>query len=185
MLQPGVANGNPNGLGRSGERITGERIIRKGLLEIGKRQFELFAGVARPVERRGERGGQRVGRFEAAADEARRLGIERRNPRSAFDHQHAAGQAFHNAAQAFPHAMVFFETGGQVAVRDFEFLAEMSDLPLQLPIGALERTRRLGERRKSTGQRMLGIARRISWCWKKGRHDDCVATAMPARHKLP
>jgi len=81
--------------------------------------------------------------------------------------------------------MVFFETGGQVAVGDFQFLAKMSDLPLQLSIGTLERTRRLGERRKGAGQWMLGIARRISWCWKRGGHEYHSATAMPARHKLP
>src|SRR5260370_37150326 len=57
-------------------------------------------------------------------------------------------------------------------------------LPEMLAI-VLERTRRLGERGKGAGQRMLGVAGRISWCWKGGGHEDHHARAMPARHKLP
>lgn len=71
------------------------------------------------------------------------LRAEIRAPR--FDYQNAARQAFQNAPLAFADAAVFFDTGREVAVRDFEFLAEMSHLPLQLPISAFERTRRLGE----------------------------------------
>ena len=161
-----------------------EDVVRRRV-RVGERQFELFARLASPVERRGERGGQRLDRFEVAAEQARRFGIESRNPDSRFDHQNAARQAFENAAQAFADAVVLFQTGRQVAVRDFEFLAKMSHLPLQLSVGTLERTRRLGERSKGAGQRMFGIARRISWGWKSGGHEDHSATAMPARHKLP
>jgi hypothetical protein len=150
-----------------------------------ERQFGLFASLARPLQRRRERRRQRVRRFEAAAEQPCRLGIKSRNPSSGFDHQNATRQAFQNAAQAFADAMVFFETGRKVAIGAFQFLAEMSHLTLQLPVGALKRTRRLGERCKGAGQRMFGITRRISWGWKRGRHEDHPATAMPARHKLP
>ena len=84
-------------------------------------------------------------RFEAAAEQARRLRIESRNTRPGFDHQNAARQAPQNSAQAFADAVVFFQTRGQVAVRDFKFLAQMGHLPLQLSIGTLERTCRLCE----------------------------------------
>ena len=72
---------------------------------------------------------------EGAAQQARRFRVQRRNPGSGFKHQNAAGQAFENSAQAFADAVVFFQTGGQVAISDFEFLAEMSHLPLQLSVG--------------------------------------------------
>ena len=121
------------------------RWIRRRRVQAGERQFGFFARLASLVERRPERGGQRVGRFEVASEQARRFRIESRNSSSRFDHQNAARQAFQNAPLAFTDAAVFFHTGRQVAVRDFEFLPEMSHLPLQLPIGAFERTRRLGE----------------------------------------
>jgi len=115
------------------------------LFQTSERQFEFFAGLTRPVKRGGERDGQCVGRLEAGAEQATCLGIESRNPRSGFDHQNATRQALQNVAQAFADAVVLFQTGRQVAVGDFQFLAEVRHLPLQLPIGTLERTRRLGE----------------------------------------
>ena len=140
LLQPGVADGNPDGMGRIRRGW-----IRRTRVQPGEGQFRFFARLASPVERRPERGGQRVGRFEAAPEQPRRFRVESRNPSSRFDYQNAARQAFQNAPLAFADAAVFFDTGRQVAVRDFEFLAEMSHLPLQLPISAFERTRRLGE----------------------------------------
>ena len=59
--------------------------------------------------------------------------------------RHPARQAFENAAQTFPHAAVLFQADRQVAVGDFEFLTQMSDLPVQLSVGALQRTGRFGE----------------------------------------
>src|SRR6266849_7931 len=145
LLQPGVADGNPDGFGAVRTRLLQPRLFQPRLLQTSLRQFELFARLACPVERDGERGRQCVGRLEAAAEQASRLGIESRNPRSGFDRENAARQGFQNAAQAFADAVVFFETSRQVAVGDFQFLAEMRYLPLQLPVGTLERTRRLGE----------------------------------------
>jgi len=101
-------------------------VIRcRGLREGTDRRYS-----SSPIECRGKRGGQRVGRFEAGAEQAGCLGIKSRNPGSGFDHQNAARQAFENTAQAFADTVVLFQTGRQVAVRDFQFLAKMSHLPL-------------------------------------------------------
>src|SRR5208337_148272 len=169
LLQPGVAEGKPGGVVRIRRRLVVQRrLIRRRFARrtfarrtgtwIGERQLGLFSTLASALECGPERGGQRVGRFESAANEARRLGVESRNPSSGFDYQDATGQAFQYAAQAFADAVVFLETSGQVAIGDFQFLPEMRHLPLQLPIGTLKRTRRFRERGKGAGERMFGIS---------------------------
>jgi hypothetical protein len=128
LLQPGVTDGDPDGLG----------MIRTRWIQIGERQFVLFATPARQAERRRERDGQCLNRFEAATEQAGRFRVQSRNPGSGFDHQNTARQALHNAAQTFADAVIFFETGGQIAVGDFQFLAKMRHLPLQLSVRTLQ-----------------------------------------------
>ena len=107
---------------------------RRGIAQSGECQLGLLARLARSVKRRARaRRASASADSKLAAEQARRFGIERRNPGSGFDHQHAAGQAFQNAAQAFADAVVIFETGGQIAVGDFEFLAEMATCACSCP----------------------------------------------------
>ncbi len=133
LLQPGVADGDPDD-----RRLIQTRWIQIRCMQLGEKEFGLLARPARPVERRRERAGQRRHRFEASAQQTRRLGIEHRNPFPRFDHQNAARQAFHDAPQAFADAVVLFETGSKIAVGDFQFLAQMRHLPLQLSVGTLQ-----------------------------------------------
>ena len=111
--------------------------IGVGLAAGRKRQFGLFARLTSRIQGGGECRRQPFFVFCDASQEARRLRIENRNPRAAFDYENSARQAFQNTAQTFAHAMVLFEALRQVAVGDFQFLTQMGNLPLQLSVRAL------------------------------------------------
>jgi hypothetical protein len=61
----------------------------------------------------------------------------------------------------------------------------MGYFALELSVGAFERTGRFGKRGEGARQGMLGVVRRFSRNGKNRGHEDPIATAVPARHKLP
>ena len=81
--------------------------------------------------------------------------------------------------------MVFFQARFQIAIGDFQFLAEMRYLPLQLSVRPFQRTCGFCERREGTGERMLGFMRRFSWPGEIGGHANHPAKSAPTRQNLP
>src|SRR5438309_3816701 len=135
LLEPCMPYSNPEPI-----ILTRNKRLRRSLtlrdrapirfLQIARRQLYLFSCLPRPLKRLREQQRKLRRHFELPSQHPHRFWIENTDSSSnlrrfrfrlsRFDHQHATGQAFKDAAQSLANAAVLRQTRRQITVRNFE-----------------------------------------------------------------